>query len=89
MRELSFAIRAKSGWGKVQEADRPSNSMDMGAGLGAGRSQATFEGKKGVNPFAKKDDKASTKAPAKGKKPDFLDLDKDGDKKESKDSGKS
>jgi len=40
------------------------------------------EGTKGVNPFAKKDIKASTKAPAKGSKPDFLDLDKDGDKKE-------
>lgn len=40
------------------------------------------EGTKGVNPFAKKDDKAPAKAPAKGKKPDFLDLDKDGDKKE-------
>lgn len=40
------------------------------------------EGTKGVNPFAKKDDKAPAKAPTKGKKPDFLDLDKDGDKKE-------
>ena len=46
------------------------------------RVKEVTEGKKGVNPFAKKDDKASTKAPAKGKKPDFLDLDKDGDKKE-------
>ena len=41
--------------------------------------KAVEEGTKGVNPFAKKDAKAS----AKGKKPDFLDLDKDGDKKES------
>ena len=46
------------------------------------RVKEVTEGKKGVNPFAKKDDKASTKAPAKGKKPDFLDLDKDGNKKE-------
>jgi hypothetical protein len=46
------------------------------------RVKEVTEGKKGVNPFAKKDDKASTKTPAKGKKPDFLDLDKDGDKKE-------
>lgn len=46
------------------------------------RVKEVTEGKKGVNPFAKKDGKASTKAPAKGKKPDFLDLDKDGDKKE-------
>jgi hypothetical protein len=69
---------------KVKEGDIPSTQgIDtMGAGLGAGRSQATLEGKKGVNPFPKKDDKASTKAPAKGKKPDFLDLDKDGNKKE-------
>jgi hypothetical protein len=68
----------------VTEGDIPSTAgVDTkGAGLGAGRSQTTLEGKKGVNPFAKKDDKASTKSPAKGKKPDFLDLDKDGDKKE-------
>ena len=46
------------------------------------RVKEVTEGKKGVNPFPKKDDKASTKAPAKGKKPDFLDLDKDGNKKE-------
>jgi len=46
------------------------------------RVKEVTEGKKGVNPFPKKDDNASTKAPAKGKKPDFLDLDKDGDKKE-------
>lgn len=31
---------------KIKEADLPSNDADMGAGLGAGRSQATFEGKK-------------------------------------------
>ena len=46
------------------------------------RVKEVTEGKKGVNPFPKKDDKASTKTPAKGKKPDFLDLDKDGNKKE-------
>jgi hypothetical protein len=46
------------------------------------RVKEVTEGKKGVNPFPKKDEKASTKAPAKGKKPDFLDLDKDGNKKE-------
>ena len=45
----------------LKEAERPSDDSDMGAGLGAGRSMTTFE----------------------GKKPDFLDLDKDGDKKES------
>lgn len=46
---------------KTNEAERPSDDSDMGAGLGAGRSMTTFE----------------------GKKPDFLDLDKDGNKKES------
>ncbi len=45
---------------KVSEADIPSDQVDMGAGLGAGRSAKTFE----------------------GKKPDFLDLDKDKNKKE-------
>lgn len=43
MRELSFAIRAKSGWGKVKEAERPSDQVDMGAGLGAGRSNTVLE----------------------------------------------
>ena len=62
--------------------------------------RGVLEGKKGVNPFAKKDDKVEKKdekkgaAPKKGvnpfakkevkeaAKPDFLDMDKDGDKKE-------
>ena len=64
--ELNFAIRAKSGWKKsVDEADiAPTSGIDTdGAGLGAGRSNTTLEGKKA--------------------KPDFLDLDKDGNKKES------
>jgi hypothetical protein len=43
MRELSFAIRAKSGWGKVKEAEIPSDQVDMGAGLGAGRSNKVLE----------------------------------------------
>jgi hypothetical protein len=46
---------------KANEAEIPSSGPDYGAGLGAGRNQSTFE----------------------GKKPDFLDLDKDGNKKES------
>ena len=56
MRELAFAIRAKSGWGKVDEVEQPTidNQTAMGAGLGAGRSQTTLESKKAV----KKDDKA-------------------------------
>jgi hypothetical protein len=45
---------------KVKEADIPSSAVDLGGGLGAGRSATTLE----------------------GKKPDFLDLDKDGNKKE-------
>jgi hypothetical protein len=54
---------------KIKEADIPSDANDMGAGLGAGRSQGVLEGKKGVNPFAKKDDKKKPAA-AKNKKPD-------------------
>lgn len=48
---------------KTNEVEQPTmdNMTAMGAGLGAGRSQTTLE----------------------GKKPDFLDLDKDGNKKES------
>lgn len=48
---------------KTNEADIPSDQVDMGAGLGAGRSSTTLEGKKA--------------------KPDYIDLDKDGNKKES------
>jgi len=44
---------------KVKEAERPSDQVDMGAGLGAGRNDKVLEAK-----------------------PDFLDLDKDGNKKE-------
>ncbi len=61
MRELAFAIRAKSDWGKVAEADMPNQDGQMGAGLGAGRSDNMME----------------------AAKPDFIDLDKDGNKKES------
>jgi len=46
---------------KTNEGDIPSDQVDMGAGLGAGRSQNTFE----------------------AAKPDYIDLDKDGNKKES------
>ena len=46
---------------KTNEGDIPSDQADFGAGLGAGRSQATFE----------------------GKKPDFPDIDDDGNRKES------
>ena len=81
-KEKMSNIRAK--YDKMDEADIPSTAgVDTkGAGLGAGRSATTLESKKGVNPFPKKDDKAPAKSSAKGKKPDFLDLDKDGDKKE-------
>ncbi len=80
--------------GKMNEADIPSDQVDMGAGLGAGRSQTTLEAKK-----AKEDPKAMKKdhkAEKEGKKvtkdmekvdeaakPDYIDLDKDGNKKET------
>jgi len=47
---------------KTNEADMPTDQNDMGAGLGAGRSQGVLEGKA---------------------KPDYIDLDKDGNKKET------
>lgn len=52
----------KIGKKKTDEALMPTDDSTAGAGLGAGRSQTTLEGKG---------------------KPDFLDLDKDGNKKES------
>lgn len=53
---------------KTNEADIPSDQVDMGAGLGAGRNVKTLESKA---------------------KPDFLDIDKDKNKKESmKDAAK-
>lgn len=94
---------------KVSEADIPSDQMDMGAGLGAGRSQRTFEGKMkemdmdfkelSDQQFKKKygktkdEMKKSLKQPATSQasnskvtetaKPDYIDLDKDGNKKET------
>jgi hypothetical protein len=58
-RKLAKLVKSK----EVKEGDiAPTNGIDTrGAGLGAGRSRTTLE----------------------GKKPDFLDLDKDGNKKES------
>jgi hypothetical protein len=77
--------------GKLKEADIPSDQVDMGAGLGAGRSQSTFEAKEDKKAM-KKDHKAEkmgkkvTKDMEKveeAAKPDYIDLDKDGNKKES------
>ena len=89
---------------KIKEAEAPQYFAQSSPLSTANR--GVLEGKKGVNPFAKKDDKAEkigkkvTKdiekdekkgsAPKKGvnpfakkgAKPDFLDIDKDGDKKE-------
>lgn len=60
--EIEFAIRAKKGWkGGVSEADIPSNDADFGAGLGAGRSQATFEGRVKADQKAEKAGKKVTK----------------------------
>ena len=102
--------------GKMHEAEAPQYFAQSSPLSTANR--GVLEGKKGVNPFAKKDDKTAKKddkaekfgkkvtkdiekdekkgaAPKKGvnpfakkavkedAKPDFLDLDKDGDKKES------
>jgi hypothetical protein len=79
---------------KMHEADAPQHFAQSSPLSTANR--GVLEGKKGVNPFAKKDDKDEKKgaAPKKGvnpfakkevkeaAKPDFLDMDKDGDKKE-------
>jgi hypothetical protein len=61
-KRIAGAVLAKLR-GKMNEADIPSDDSDFGAGLGAGRSQATYEAKKA--------------------KPDYIDLDKDGNKKET------
>ncbi|MEI6053425.1 MAG: hypothetical protein WCQ44_12035, partial [Opitutaceae bacterium] len=48
---------------KMNEVEAPTidNMTAMGANLGAGRNPNAFESKKGVNPFAKKDDKTAKK----------------------------
>jgi hypothetical protein len=78
---------------KTNEADMPTDQNDMGAGLGAGRSQGVLEGRakidnkaekigKKVTKDIEKDDK--NKKPVKeAAKPDYIDLDKDGNKKET------
>jgi hypothetical protein len=103
---------------KIKEAEQPSDQMDMGAGLGAGRSQATFESRAKADNKAEKAGKKVTKdleydmkhkgkddakAERAGKKvtkdieydekkkktvkeeakPDFPDIDDDGNKKET------
>jgi hypothetical protein len=79
---------------QMDEADAPQHFAQSSPLSTANR--GVLESKKGVNPFAKKDDKDEKKgaAPKKGvnpfakkevkkaAKPDFLDLDKDGNKKE-------
>jgi len=77
---------------KIKEAEAPQHFAQSSPISTGGRNPNSLEeGKKGVNPFAKKDDKAEkigkkvTKDIEKveeGSKPDFLDLDKDGNKKE-------
>ncbi len=50
LKQINFAIRAKKGWkGGVNEAERPSDDSDFGAGLGAGRSSTTLEAKKMIS----------------------------------------
>lgn len=65
-KNAAYNIMWKKKYSDLDEADiAPTSGMDTdGAGLGAGRSNTTLEGKK-------------------AKKPDFLDLDKDGNKKET------
>lgn len=87
---VAGAVLAKLRKG-VNEAERPSDDADMGAGLGAGRSQATLEAKEDKKAMkkdhkAEKEGKKVTKDMEKveeAAKPDYIDLDKDGNKKES------
>lgn len=69
-RQLNFALRAKGGWKKgegaakrkdMSEAERPSDDSDMGAGLGAGRSQTTLESRVKADDKAEKAGKKVTK----------------------------
>ena len=83
---INIAQRAHHG---VKEADSPQYFAQASpVGSSNNRSDIALEGKKGVNPFVKKDDKAEkigkkvTKDLEKNAKPDFLDIDKDGNKKE-------
>jgi len=83
---------------KIKEAEAPQHFAQSSPISTGGRNPNSLEeGKKGVNPFAKKDDKTAKKddkaekigkkvtkdiEKVEGSKPDFLDLDKDGNKKE-------
>jgi hypothetical protein len=49
MKELAFAIRAKSGWGKVKEAEAPQHYAQSSPMSNGGRSDKFLEGKKSVN----------------------------------------
>jgi len=69
-RQINFALRAKGGWKKgegaakredMSEAERPSDDSDMGAGLGAGRSQTTLESRVKADDKAEKAGKKVTK----------------------------
>ena len=86
------AVLAKT-LSKLKEVEQPTidNQTAMGAGLGAGRSQTTLEAKEDEKAM-KKDHKAEkvgkevTKDIEKveeAAKPDYIDLDKDGNKKET------
>jgi hypothetical protein len=87
---VAGAVLAKLRKG-VNEAERPSDDSDMGAGLGAGRSATTLEAKEDKKAMkkdhkAEKEGKKVTKDMEKveeAAKPDYIDLDKDGNKKET------
>lgn len=105
MRELAFAIRAKTGWGKVDEqqvdekAVSKAQQQAAGAALAAKRGEAPASELKGASKEMMKmstkdlEDFAKTKHTGLPKKkdesveeeakPDYIDLDKDGDRKES------
>jgi hypothetical protein len=77
---------------KTNEADIPTDQNDVGANLGAGRNQGVLEGRAKADNKAEKIGKKVTKdieASEKKKpvkeaaKPDYIDLDKDGNKKET------
>ena len=96
------AVLAKT-LSKLKEVEQPTidNMTAMGAGLGAGRSQTTLEGKKDfAAKFQKNIDKSNKgkketeekvkahqkddkKKVEEAAKPDYIDLDKDGNKKET------
>jgi len=61
MKELAFAIRAKSGWGKVKEAEAPQNYAQSSPISNGGRSDTFLEGRTKADDKAEKAGKKVTK----------------------------